>query len=526
VKYFKSDFFLENKFLFIIAFANFLLVYLSSFTKGYGYFIDEFYYIACAVRPAMGYVDHPPLAPLILTVFQSIFGTSLLAIRLLPALAESASVFFMGILTKEIGGGRFAQCLAAIALATSPLIVTMAGFYSMNAYEPLIAIALLIFIVKMIKENNAQQEADEHQAHRRWIILGIIMGLGLMNKHTFAIFIVVLVFSLLVSGKWRLVFNKWFAVGSLITLVIFLPNIIWQIMNHWPSVEFYRNVTLHKNVYTPPFAFFLTQVIDMSAATFPIWLAGIIFLLFSKRVKEFKFLPVLFLSLFLIMMLSGSSRPDRLAFAYPAVFAGGAIFFESFILKHNLKWLKGALIIFLYAGLALALPISLPYFNYEYVSGYAKAIGFNTELEAGNKPSLPQLLADKIGWKEKFNLVLNAYDSLSDKEKKETIIAAGNYGQAGAIELFGKKYNFPAVVCGHNNYYLWSRDKLHGNILLQLSKPKDINRLKKLFNDVAQFPGEFTNPYVTSHENNLVVFICRGPKIPYSKMLEKAKFYY
>ena len=517
MKYFNRGFVLENKFLFIIALANFLIVYSSSFIKGYGYFIDEFYYIACAVRPAMGYVDHPPLAPLILTVFQFIFGTSIAAIRLLPALAESASVFFIGILTKETGGGRFAQCLAAVTLAASPIIVTMAGFYSMNAYEPLIAILLLIYTVKMTNENNP----------KRWITLGVIMGLGIMNKHTFAVFIIVLVFSLLVTGKWRLVINKWFAAGSLITLLIFLPNIIWQVFNNWPSIEFYRNVTLHKNVYTPPLTFFLTQVLDMSPATFPVWIAGIIFLLFSKKAKDVKFLSVLFLSLFLIMMLSGSSRPDRLAFAYPAVFVGGAIFFESFILKHNIKWLKGALIIFLLIGLALAIPITLPYFNYEFVSRYTKSMGFNTELEAGNKPLLPQLLADKIGWEEKFKLVLNAYNSLTEKEKAETIIAAGNYGQAGAIELFGKKYNnFPAVVCGHNTYYLWSKNELHGSIVLQLGKPEDINWIKERFKKVEQFPGEYTNPYVTPHENHLVVFICREPKIPYSKMLEQGKFYY
>ena len=504
------------KYLFIIAFVNFLLVYISSFIKDYGYFIDEFYYIACAYRPSMGYVDHPPLTPLILTVFQSVFGNSLIAIRLLPAIAESASVFFIGILTKEIGGRRFAQCLAAVTLAATPVIVTFGGFYSMNAFEPLLAIILLIFTVKMVKKNNT----------KNWIILGIIMGLGLMNKHTFAVFIAAEIFALIISGKWKLVVNKWFAAGSLIALIIFLPNIIWQIMNNYPSLEFYRNISSYKNVYTPPFAFFLNQFMDMSPLTFPIWIAGIIFLLFSKRTRDFRFLSFLFIILFLFMMLSGSSRPDRLAFAYPAVFTGGAFFFENFILRYNLRWLKGILILLLYAGLILALPIMLPYFSYEQVYTYTKFLGFNTELETGNKPLLPQILADRIGWEEKFNLVLKAYNSLSENEKKETIIAAGNYGQAGAIELWGKKYDLPQVICGHNNYYLWSKDKLNGSIVLQITKPEDINRLKELFKDVEQFPGKFTNPYVTSHENNLVVFVCREPKIPYSEMLEKAKFYY
>jgi len=516
MKYLSSRTISENKYLIIIAFANFLLVYLSSFTKGYGYFIDEFYYIACAFRPAFGYVDHPPLAPLILTVYQFIFGTSIFAIRILPALAESASVFFTGILVKEIGGGKFAQSLAAIAMAASPIIVTFAGFYSMNAYEPLIAIAFMIFTVKMIKENNP----------KRWILLGIIMGLGIMNKHTFAVFIVMMIFSLLVSGKWKLVINKWFTAGSFIALLIFLPNIIWQIQNNFPSLEFYKNISTSKNIYTSPLAFFINQVIDMSPFTFPIWFLGLTFLSISKKVKEYKFLGILFLGLFIIMMLSGSSRPDRLAFAYPAAFAGGAYFFEGFILKRNLKWLKVVMIVFLYTGLALALPITLPYFSYNDVKAYTKILGINTELETGNKPPLPQILADRISWEEKFKLVLNTYNSLTDKEKKETLIAVGNYGQAGALELFGKKYNFPAVVCGHNTYYLWSKNKLHGSIVLQLGQRRDFNGMKERFKEVEKFPGEFTNPYVTNHENNLVVYICRGPKISYSKMLDEGRFYY
>jgi hypothetical protein len=232
------------------------------------------------------------------------------------------------------------------------------------------------------------------------------------------------------------------------------------------------------------------------------------------------------------MMLSGTRRPDRMAFAYSGVFAGGALFFESFIYKHNIKWLKGFLMVLLYLGLAAALPITLPYFNYEQVSSYTKSIGFNTELERGNKPLIPQLLADRIGWEEKFNLVLNAYNNLPADEKKRTFFASGNYGQAGAIEYFGKKYNLPASLTGHNTYYLWSRDYLLKNhitdsaIVLQLARTDEINGLKQRFNIVKEFPGEYSNKFVTGHENNLTVFYCRQPKMHYLTMLEYGKFYY
>jgi hypothetical protein len=511
-----SRFISENKHLLIISSLTFLLIYLSVFNKAYGYFIDEFYYIACANNPAAGYVDHPPLAPLSLTVIQFLFGSSIFVIRILPALAESAGVFYTGILAKEIGGGKFAQILAACAMAASPTIITFGQFYSMNAFEPLLAVLLMLYAIKMIKENNA----------RRWIVLGIIMGIGMMNKHTFGVFIIAFVLSLILAGKWKLIFNKWFLIGSLLALIIFIPNIIWQIVNDFPSLEFYRNINSDKNVPTPPGAFIIGQIMGMSPSTVPIWIAGFLFLVFSKSVKEFKFLGILFITLFLFMLLSGISRSDRLAFAYPAAFAGGAIFYEQLFLKYKLRWAKVVLIFFIFSGLAISLPLVLPYFSYETVIARTEFIQYNTELERGNKPLLPQILADKIGWEERFNLVYSAYQSLSDEDKKQTIVAAGNYGQAGALELYGKDKNFPPVVCGHNTYYFWSKSRLKGNILLKLGHDNEYHGLSERFTMVDVYPEVYTNKYVTSHENNLRVFICRGPLIPYSQMLEEGKFFY
>ena len=208
---------LKEKHLYIVSTFTFLLIYLSTFTKGYGYFIDEFYYIACADNPALGYVDHPPLAPLLLTVFKFFFGDSLYAIRILPALAIAAAVFFTGILTKEIGGNKFAQLLAACSIAAMPVTMAFGGFYSMNAFEPLFAVLLLLIIVKMINSGNL----------KLWMYAGIVIGLGVMNKHTFVIFILALIIALAVSGKWKLLFNKWFVYGGIISALIFPPlNIV------------------------------------------------------------------------------------------------------------------------------------------------------------------------------------------------------------------------------------------------------------------------------------------------------------
>jgi hypothetical protein len=515
IKRFKFSF-SENKHLYIASTFTFLLIYLSTFTKGYGYFIDEFYYIACANNPAFGYVDHPPLAPLLLTIFQFVFGDSIYAIRILPAFAAALAVFYTGILTKEIGGNKFAQLFAACSLAAMPVTIAFGTFYSMNAFEPLLAVLLLWIITKMIKAGDV----------KFWIPAGIVMGLGMMNKHTFGVFIIALLFALILSGKWKLLFNRYFVFGGIISALIFLPNIIWQILNDFPSLEFYRNISTRKNVYTPPIDFILGQIMYMSPSIAPVWFAGAFYFLLSKRFKDFRFLSVLFAGLFIFMMLSGTSRPDRLAFAYPAAFAGGALFFETILSKSNLRLLKIPLVIFLFSGLMLSLPILMPYFSYDFSQKYTEWLGINTELEKGKKPPLHQIIADRIGWEEKITLVINAYNSLSEENKKQTIIAAGNYGQAGAVELFGKEYGLPPVACSHNNYYLWSKERVNGNILLQLDNEEDYDGLTQLFGKVEIYPGVFKSDFVSDHENNLVVFICRYPKIPPKEMLERSKNYH
>jgi hypothetical protein len=509
-----------------VAFANlhllavgafaFLIIYLSAFTKGYGYFIDEFYYIACANHPAFGYVDHPPLAPFILTIFQFLFGDSIPAIRFLPALASAFSAVLTGILTREMGGGKTAQVLAAASIACSPIVLAAGAFYSMNAFEPLLAIALILVVVRMMKEVRP----------RLWLLAGVFIGLGTMNKHTFVLFAAALVIALILGGQSRLIASKWFVLGGIVAFVIVLPNILWQVVNSYPSLEFYRNIREGKNVYTPPLAFFLGQVLAMSAANAPIWIAGTVFLFASRPFRQFRFMAILFILLFLFMLISGSSRPDRLMFAYPPVLAAGALFFEVMVRRFHLRWLPGLIGVLLIAGVAFALPIILPYFSYTQVEEYTRFVGFNTELEKGKKPPLPQLIADRIGWEEKFALVQNAYNGLTDEEKKEAIIAAGNYGQAGAIEYFGRSFGFPPVVSVHNTYYLWSKERLRGNILLQLDHSDALENLKRRFERVEPCEEEFTSPYVSSHENHLKVFVCKGPTIPYSEMLERGKMYH
>lgn len=506
----------DNKHLFLIGLLNFVIIYASTFVPGYGYFIDEFYYIACANHPAFGYVDQPPLAPFVLMIFQFVFGDSLYAIRILPALAGSATLIMIGLITKQLGGSKLSQSLSVFCFLASPVYAAMGGFYSMNAYEPLLAVIAFYLIILMIKENNP----------KRWISIGIVFGLGLMNKHTAGVYIFLFVISLLFTPYRKLLFTKWFLYCVLISAIIFLPNVIWNAANGFPTIEFYKNITIYKNVPAGPVQFILEQFLFYSPLLFPFWLAGMLYLLFAKNVKEYRVLGLLFLLSYLFFMATRTSRPDRLAFAYPIVIPAGVIFFQNLLYKYNLKWIFGAVFVLLFAWFSLTVPVIIPYLNYEQSEALTAFWGINTEMEKGNKPRLPQTLADRIGWKEKVELVVKAYESLSDSDKKKALIAAGNYGDAGAIEFYGKKFDLPRVVSGHNNYYLWSRGHMDKDIVIDLSHADDYKGEKEIFGNVIPFDGEFTHPFVTSHENHLKVFICREPLMPPDTLLEHARFYY
>jgi hypothetical protein len=506
----------QHKLLSLISLLNFVLIYSSTFVPGYGYFIDEFYYIACANHLAFGYVDQPPLAPFILAVWKFVFGDSLYSIRILPALASSATILMTGLLAEQLGGNKTAQVMSALCILASPVYAAMAGFYSMNAYEPLLSVTAFYLIVRMIKENNP----------KRWLGIGIVFGLGLMNKHTAGVYIFLIVVSMLLTQWRKLLFTKWLAYCVLISALIFLPDVFWNAENGFPTIEFYRNITIYKNVPVPPVQFVINQILFYSPIIFPVWFAGMLYLLFGKKLKQYRILGLLFLFSFLFFMATRTSRPDRLAFAFPLVIPAGVIFFQTLFSKYRIRWLYGVFVVLLFAWFCMTVPILLPYLNYQLTASLTKFLGISTEMEAGNRPKIPQTLADRIGWQEKVDMVGKVYLSLPGSERDSTIIAAQNYGMAGALELLGKKYGFRYVVSGHNNYYFWSKSRLHGDIVLETAHKKDIEGFRKSFGIVDTTDTIFQNEYATPHEQNLTVFICRKPIYPLDTLLERGRFFY
>jgi 4-amino-4-deoxy-L-arabinose transferase-like glycosyltransferase len=254
-------------------------IHLPFFTS-YGYFRDELYYIACSNHLAWGYVDQPPFSIAVLAAVRFLFGESLIAIRFLPAIVGGVTVLLAGLMARRIGGGRFAQVLASLAILTSPVVMGNAGrYYSMNAFD-LLFWALAGYIIILIITKNEP---------KLWLLFGVVAGLGVLNKYSMGFFLVSLLAAMILTPSRRQFLSIWFWIGALIGLVMVLPHFIWEYQNGFPTLEFIRNAAYLKNTPTTPWAFFMGQLRDTGIANAVIWLTGLAYCLFRKEGKPWRF---------------------------------------------------------------------------------------------------------------------------------------------------------------------------------------------------------------------------------------------
>jgi 4-amino-4-deoxy-L-arabinose transferase-like glycosyltransferase len=303
--------------LIFLAAAKFLIHFAINITGAYGFFRDEFYYIACSEHLAFGYVDHPPLSIYLLKISRVIFGDSLVAIRFLPALAGALTVFLTGMIVKELGGKRFAMLFAALCVLLAPLHLGINSIFSMNSFDILIWTAATYILVKLVNRRDP----------RMWLWLGVILGLGLQNKISVLWLGFGLTVGLLLTENRRsyLTRGPWLAAG--IALLIFLPHIIWQALNGWPTLEFMAGAT-GKMLEVSFLDYLGGQIMEMHPLLFPVWVTGLVWYLFAGRGKQYRVLGIIYVSIFALLVISGSARSSYLAPAYPMLFASGALVLE------------------------------------------------------------------------------------------------------------------------------------------------------------------------------------------------------
>ena len=490
-----------------------LLLHLVFF-RGYGYFRDELYYLACADHMAWGYVDHPPLCVALLWLVRHALGDSLFAIRLLPALAGATTVLLAGLLARRLGGSRFAQTLAMLSTLVAPELLAIGSVFSMNALDVLIWTASAYLLVRALDEERPSW----------WLALGVVLGLGLLNKISVLWLGFGLAAGLLLARRDTLRRRGPWLAGT-IAVVLFLPYLGWEMRLGWPTLEFMRNATSEKMAPVTPWAFALTQILNQHPLTFPVWLAGLGYFLFMRPNRAFRPLGIVYVAGFLILVVIGKSRAGYLAPAYPMLYAGGAVAIASFFEARRLRLAPSAIVALLLVGGAITAPLAMPILRVEKYLAYAGALGQKASTEEKKEvAALPQFFADMQGWERWVEGVASAYRALPLDARAKAAIFASNYGEAGAIDLLGRSLGLPRAISGHNNYWLWGPEGYSGEVMLMLVPAAARPRLEQGFESVEQV-GTLECGHCMPYENHRPVFLCRGSRLPLEALWPRLKHY-
>ncbi|MGH9796182.1 MAG: glycosyltransferase family 39 protein [Candidatus Acidiferrales bacterium] len=466
---------------------------------GYGIFRDELYFIACGEHLAWGYVDQPPMVAIAAAVERALLGDSLFAIRFLPALAGAAVVLVTGLIARELGAGRFGVFLAQLAALIAPVFLAIHTILSMNVFEHLFWALAVLVAVRIARLG----------APRWWIVFGVIVGLGLLTKHSMAFFCIALFAGLLISAERRQLAQRWFWSGAAIAGLIFLPHVIWQVQNDFPMVELLRNGQLYKNAPFAPGAFFWGMFLEFHPANIVLAAGALWFLLIAPQGKPYRFLGWTVVTL-LVLFVALKAKSYYVAPIYPLLYAAGATALAMWTAGNVGRWVRGALVaLMIFTGIATA-PLAMPLLPPHDFIAYAQRLGIaGPPTERHQMGPLPQFFADMHGWEEMVVEIARVYHSLPPEERAKAAIFADNYGEAAAVDFFGRKYGLPKAIGGHNNYFLWGPRDYTGEIVITVGVSRE--DAASSFEELQE-AGRFSHPYAMPYEQRNPILICRRPK--------------
>jgi 4-amino-4-deoxy-L-arabinose transferase-like glycosyltransferase len=376
-------------------------------------------------------------------------GDSLVAIHIIPALAAALIIVVTGLLARELGGGRAAQCGAGVAALFTLNFMATGSLFSMDVLDQLWWALASLLLARLLRRT----------APRLWLLVGLVAAIALLTKLTVLYFGLALVGALLITPERRYLRTPWPWVAGGIAFLGLLPYLLWNAVNGWPTLEFWQ----HYGVRSSPLDFFTAQIGQMNPLALPLAVAGLGFY-FRASGRPYRLLGWTFVFTYLVLTLLGT-KPYFLAPAYPLLFAAGAVVVERWTLPPRLAWIRpayGALLAL--AGILLApaiLPILPP-------TATVQTYG-----------PLEQVLADRLGWDSLTQTVEQVYVALPPAQRAQACVLASNYGEASALTQLAAPGRLPPIISGHNNYYLWGPSTCSGQVFI----------------GVGYAPADFKNTY-------------------------------
>lgn len=480
------------------------ILILHALTNGqYGFHRDELAVLDNARRLAWGYIAYPPITPLIARIALDLSGPSLVALRFFSSFTLAIATVLTGLMARELGGGRRAQAVAAVAVAIAPIALLQGAIFQYVSFDYLWWVLGYYGVIRLLKTDNP----------RWWLIIGATVGLGMETKYTMAFWVAALAGAVLLTRARRYLASPWLWGGVVVAIVIVLPNLIWQFQHAFISLEFLSSIHARDARIGRTSGFVPEQfVVSTSAFTVPLWIAGLASLLVSAAGKPFRALGWIYVILF-GMLFAAPGRSYYLAPAYPVLFAAGSVVWERWLallpprrsrVVHGVTW--GGLAIGGLLGVVLVLPIA----------------PVNSDLWRVTS-TVHDTFVEEIGWPDLVDTVAGIYAALPSDERYGAAILAGNYGEAGAIDLYGPAHGLPSAISGADSY--WPRG--YGDppprtlVVVGFSAEEAAG-----YFTLCNVAGQVTNRYSVANEETTYhsdILVCHGSRQPWPALWRRLR---
>jgi hypothetical protein len=477
-----------------------VLVIVHTLTNGqYGFHRDELATIDDARHLAWGFVAYPPLTPFVGRMALEFFGTSLAGLRFFAALAQGLAVILTGLMARELGGKRPAQLVAAAAVAIAPISIAGGELFQYVSFDYLWWVVTAWLTIRLLKSEDP-----------RWFIgVGAAVGLGMMTKYTMGVLVIAIAGGLLLTPARRFFRSPWLWAGVAVSVLIFLPNVLWQIQHDLISLDFLRSIHARDVRIGRTNGFLLNQLfVPACFLTIPLWVAGLHYYFFTEDGRRYRPVGWMFV-ISLVVFLVAQARDYYMAPAYPMLLAAGAVAWERWTLSRRVwRGMTWAALAVGGALGALLLPIA-PVNSYMW-NHVSSRIGD---------------LREEIGWPELVDTVAGIRDSLPAGERAGMGILAGNYGEAGAIDLYGPAHGLPAAISGINSYWLRGYGDPAPRTLIVLGLSE---RSRERIFESCEVAGRIVNRFGVLNEETTErpeIYVCRRLRTPWPEFWKESQYF-
>jgi hypothetical protein len=408
--------------------AGAVTVVLAAFATGYGYHRDELYFLAAGQHLDWAYADQGIVTPLLARAMNELAAGSIVVLRLPSALAAGGTVLLTALLARELGGGRRAQLIAAACAAVSGIVLVTGHWLSTSTFDLLVWAAVSWLAVRAIRTGD----------DRLWLVAGLVLGVGLMNKPLPAFLVAGLLAGVAIAGPRRLLRNPWVWAGGVLALALWSPWILWQAAHDWPQIDVSRSIAAGNSTSSEAWwAVVPFQVLLASPPLAPVWIAGLVSLFRDPRLRDVRCFAWAWVVLAIVFMAT-AGKPYYLSGLLPILIAAGALRADGWLERGRTRARRAVLAGVVVASGAVALVIALPILP---ADGIDPVLAVNEDV------------GETIGWPELARTVAAVARGLPGHVRP--VILTDNYGEAGAIDRYGPALGLPGAYSGHNAFADW-----------------------------------------------------------------------